>query len=93
MWEFEVVSMSDEAMFKDKLNELGATGWELVHASSHYVRYDPPQPGMGHMGYSGGGGGSRPPKSGYTQWNAALKRKLVTPVGCSPTTNYPLTKS
>lgn len=72
MWEFEVVSMSDEAMFRDRLNELGAGGWELVHTSSHYVRYDPPQPGFGYS--SGGGGRSWSPQGGHTQWNAALKR-------------------
>lgn len=68
-WEYEILSMVDEAMFREKLNELGACGWELVHANSHFVTYRPLMPGEGR---GGAGGGSL--ASGYTEWNATLKR-------------------
>lgn len=71
-WEYEVLHMRDGAGFKRELNILGAAGWELISASSAYVR-------AASQSSGGGGGGSWPPVSGWTEWNAILRRSVEAP--------------
>jgi len=64
MNEYALLVAIDSKVLQERLNALGAAGWELVYINSHFV---------GYAGVSG------PSENGYVQWNAAMKRSKAGP--------------
>jgi len=76
MQEYALLVAIDIKVLQERLNALGAAGWELVYINSHFISYQPLQPGEGR---AGGGPAGGPAENGYVQWNAAMKRSKVGP--------------
>ena len=71
-WEYEVLRMTDEFAFKSRLNQLGQDGWELTHATSHFVPYQPLPPGYARLVQ---GDNLHTRSDGCTEWAATLRRR------------------